>query len=218
MSGLEGESDRSSRESSASSTTSPRSVAFSIRSGGAAKKPDHRSDKRDEEAIEEGKEQKWPLIKKAETNDRTVIYVDEAGFYQLPAAVRTWAPRGQTPVLRAPLNYDNLSAISGITRAGKLYMLVFEQSITGEKVVEFLRHVLREVSGKLTIVWDGLPAHRGQTAKEFLAEGGSRRLHLERLPGYVPDLNPDEAFWNCLKNLEMKNLCCWGIDHLKTEL
>ena len=146
------------------------------------------------------------------------MFVDEAGFYQLPAAIRTYAPRGQTPVLRAPLNYDNLSVISGITRAGKLYMRVFEQSITGEKVVGFLRHVLREISGKLTIVWDGLPAHRGQTVKEFLAEGASRRLHLERLPGYAPDLNPDEGVWNWLKNVEMKNLCCRGIDHLKTEL
>ena len=72
-------------------------------------------------------------------------------------------------------------------------MCVFEQSISGEEVVRFLRHVLREVSGKLTIVWDGLPAHRGQTVKEFLDEGASRRLHLERLPGYAPDLNPDEG-------------------------
>ena len=66
--------------------------------------------------------------------DRTVMFVDEAGFYQLPAAVRTYAPRGQTPVLRAPLNYDNLSAISGITPAGKLYMRVFEDSIRGTGV------------------------------------------------------------------------------------
>jgi hypothetical protein len=70
------------------------------------------------------------------------MFVDEAEFYQLPAAVRTYAPRGETPVLRAPLDYYNLSAISGITisgitRAGKLYMRVFEQSISGEEVVGF---------------------------------------------------------------------------------
>ena len=48
--------------------------------------------------------------------------------------------------------------------------------------------------------------------------GASRRLQLERLPGYAPDLNPDEGGWNWLKNVEMKNLCCRSIDHLKTEL
>ena len=147
-----------------------------------------------------------------------MIFVDEAGFYQLPAAVRTWAPRGETPVLRAPLDYEHLSAISGITPAGHLYMRVFERSISGAEVVGFLRHILREVSGKLTVVWDGLPAHRGQTVKTFLAEGASRRLHLERLPGYAPDLNPDEGVWNYLKNVEMKNLCCRDLDHLKSEL
>ena len=89
-------------------------------------------------------------------------------------------------------------------------MHVYEQPISGEEVAKFLRHVLREVSGKLTIIWDGLPAHRGQTVKKFLREGASRRLHLERLPGYAPDLNPDEGVWNYLKNVEMKNLCCQG--------
>lgn len=146
------------------------------------------------------------------------MFVDEAGFYQLPAAVRTWAPRGETPELRAPLNYDNLSTISGITPAGKLYMRVFEQSISGVEVVKFLRHVLREVLGKLTIVWDGLPAHRGSKVQTFLSEGASQRLRLEQLPSYAPDLNPDEGVWNYLKNVEMKNLCCQGLDHLKTEL
>jgi len=73
------------------------------------------------------------VSKKAETENRTVMFVDEAGFYQLPAAVRTWAPRGETPVLRAPLDCDYLSAISGITPTGKLYTRVFEDSIGGTK-------------------------------------------------------------------------------------
>lgn len=146
------------------------------------------------------------------------MFVDEAGFYQLPAAVRTYAPRGETPVLEAPLDYEHLSAISGVTQAGKLYMRVFEQSIGGVEVVKFLRHVLREVSGKLTIVWDGLPAHWGSKVQTFLSEGAARRLHLEQLPSYAPDLNPDEGVWNYLKYVEMKNLCCRSIDRLKTEL
>ncbi|MCS3648531.1 hypothetical protein GGP63_003134 [Salinibacter ruber] len=85
------------------------------------------------------------------------MFVDEAGFYQLSAAVRTWAPRGETPEVRIPLSYDNLSTISGITisgtaRAGKLYMHIYEQPISRKEVAKFLRHVLREISGKLTIL------------------------------------------------------------------
>lgn len=147
-----------------------------------------------------------------------MIFVDEAGFYQLPAAVRTYAPRGETPELRAPLDYDHLSAISGITPAGKLYMNVFEYSISGPEVVRFLRHVLREVEGKVTVVWDGLPAHHGRHVRQFLSEGAACRIHLEQLPGYAPDLNPDEGVWNHLKYTEMKNLCCRHIQMLKQEL
>ena len=58
-----------------------------------------------------------------------MIFVDEAGFYVLPAVVRTYAPRGQTPVLKAPLLYEHLSAISGITAEGRLLMRVQDRSI-----------------------------------------------------------------------------------------
>jgi transposase len=217
-SGPGSESERSSRRNLASSTTSLRSVGSWIKSGGADKSPTTGLISAMRKPPKSGRTRNGRESKKAETENRTVMFVDEAGFYQLPAAVRTYAPRGETPVLRAPLDYDNLSAISGITQAGKLYMRIFEKSISGEEVVQFLRHVLREVSGKLTVVWDGLPAHWGSKVQAFLSEGASRRLHLEQLPGYTPDLNPDEGVWNYLKNVEMKNLCCRGIDRPKTEL
>lgn len=54
--------------------------------------------------------------------------------------------------------------------------------------------------------------------KDFLAAGAARRIHLERLPGYAPDLNPDELVWSHLKRVELRNLCCRDIDHLAVEL
>ena len=62
--------------------------------------------------------------KKADQEKATILWVDEAGFYLLPMAVRTWAPRGQTPLLRVKLTRDHLSAISGITLDGRLFMQV----------------------------------------------------------------------------------------------
>jgi transposase len=70
----------------------------------------------------------------------------------------------------------------------------------------------------MTVVWDGLPAHRSKKVKRFLEEGAARRIHLERLPGYAPDLNPKEGIWNHLKYVGLKNLCCGHLDRLKTEL
>ena len=134
--------------------------------------------------------------KKAEQDKATIIWVDEAGFYLLPMAVRTWAPRGQTPILRVKLTRDHLSAISGITLDGRLFMQVRPDSYDAEAVVGFLRVLLRKISGKIVLIWDGSPIHRAHEIKDFLKRGAAKRWHLEQLPGYAPDLNPDEGIWN----------------------
>jgi transposase len=79
---------------------------------------------------------------------------------------------------------------------------------------------MRQIEGKLLVVWDGSPIHRGGAVKEFLASGASSRLQLEQLPGYAPDLNPDEGIWKHLKYVELKNLCCQSLSlsELKVEL
>jgi transposase len=123
-------------------------------------------------------------------------------------AVRTWAPCGQTPLLQVPLTRDHLAAISGITADGRLFMQTQEQAYHSDDVVRFLRVLLRKTRGKLLVIWDGSPIHRGQPVKTFLRNGAARRLHLEQLPGYAPELNPDEGIWNYLKRVELANLCC----------
>ncbi len=65
---------------------------------------------------------------------------------------------------------------------------------------------------------DGSPIHRAQAVKDFLAKGAAKRLHLERLPAYAPELNPQEGVWNLLKRRELKNICCRDLHHLNSEL
>ena len=142
----------------------------------------------------------------------------------MPTGTYTYAPSGETPEVRASADRNHLSAISAITPAGKLYTSVQEEAFNGEDIVAFLRHLLREVEGKLLVVWDGLPAHRSKKVKAFLAETdersetGERRVHLEQLPGYAPDLNPDEGVWQHLKNVELANVCCERLDELRAKL
>lgn len=145
------------------------------------------------------------------------MFIDEAGFYMMPYAIRTYAPAGETPVLEASLSRDRLSAISAITPEGRLLTSVQEEAFDGEDVVRFLRHVLRHIEGKLLVIWDGLPAHRSRRVKALLAEAPGR-LHVERLPGYAPELNPDEGIWQHLKNVELANVCCEGMAELKRAL
>jgi transposase len=156
--------------------------------------------------------------KKAATEGRTIVWIDEAAFYLLPAAVRTYAPRGQTPLLRVPLRYDHLSAISAMTSAGQLLMQMQERAFNGGDVVRFLHHVLRHLPGKLLVIWDGAPIHRGAAIQRFLADGGAARILLEQLPGYAPDLNPDDGIWQYLKQVELKNICCHDLAELRYEL
>lgn len=156
--------------------------------------------------------------KKATEEQRTIIWIDQSGFYLLPMAVRTYAPRGHTPILRVPLTRDHLSAISGITPDGRLFMQVQDHAYRSEDVVRFLRLLLRKVKGKLLVIWDGAPIHRGKEIKGFLAGRAAKRLHLEQLPGYAPELNPDEGIWDLLKRVELKNVCCQNLTQLSTEL
>ena len=156
--------------------------------------------------------------KKAADEGRTLIWIDESGFALLPALVRTYAPVGQTPILRAKLSRDHLSVIGAITPEGKLYIMVQDHAFKSPDIVRFLKHLLRYIPGKLLILWDHLPAHRGQPVKDFLTNGAARRIHLEQFPTYAPELNPTEGIWNQLKCVEMKNLCCHHLPELRHEL
>jgi transposase len=136
------------------------------------------------------------------------VWVDEAGFYLLAGVVRTYAPRGHTPSLSVPLTRDHLSVMSGITDRGQLLVKIQARAFKGPDVVRFLKHLRWHVRGKLLVIWDGAPIHRDRAVKAFLASGAEGQVCLEVLPGYAPDLNPDEGVWNQLKNVELRNVSC----------
>jgi transposase len=156
--------------------------------------------------------------KGAQAQQQTILFLDESGFYPLPSVVRTYAPVGQTPILREWYTRDHLSAISAISPEGKLYFHYQDHAINSEDVVTFLEHLLREVPGCMVIIWDGAPIHRSHTIKAFLTNGASQRLHLERLPAYAPELNPGEGLWAQLKGVELRNVCCGDIPQLRGDL
>ena len=128
--------------------------------------------------------------KGAESSGSTVIFVDEAGFYMLPCVVRTWSPIGETPALTTPCKYDHLSVAGALTVDGRVLTKVLDRSFTGEDCVDFLKHILRQVKGKVTVIWDGAKIHHGEAVKEYLRAGASARLRLIRLPAYAPEMTP----------------------------
>jgi transposase len=121
-------------------------------------------------------------------------------------------------VLKVALTRDHLSAIGALTIDGRLIMHIQNTSCKGPDVVRFLQLLLRKVAGKLLVIWDGASIHHSGAVKDFLAAGGAKRIHLERLPGYAPELNPEVRVWNLLKRRELKNLCAADFEQLAAEL
>jgi transposase len=159
-----------------------------------------------------------PLKKKAAREGRVIVFVDEASFSLLPGLVRTWAPRGQTPVLHASYRWDRLQVISAVTPQGQLFTTVQDKSFKGPHLVRFVRHVWQQLQQPLLVIWDGLPAHREKSVQRFLESEAKDQIVIEQLPGYAPELNPDEGVWKQLKFQELKNLCCRNLEQLRQEL
>ena len=143
--------------------------------------------------------------KKALQQRRTVVFVDESGLSERPHRVRTWAPRGQTPVLQYSFNWKCLSAMAGIT-VWNFYFRLFPGSIKAPQVIEFLQHLQRHITGRLTIIWDGLPVHRSRLVRDYVAAHAGQ-IALEFLPAYAPELNPVEYIWGYCKQHELPNFC-----------
>ena len=182
--------------------------------------PVTRAIQRDEAAIERWRTDVWPdLRRRAARERRTLVFVDESGFYLMPGVVRTYGPKGQTPVIDKWLSRDHLSVMAGFTLTGKLYTLVRPESLTSSHSVAFLEHLLRQTGTSLLVIWDGSPIHRWGEVRDYLSAGGAKHVHLEALPGYAPDLSPwDQGGWHYLKHVELRNLTCMDLEELHLEL
>jgi transposase len=182
--------------------------------------PIRRALQRDEAAITHWRTEIWPaLYAQARHEGRTLVFADEAGFYLLPGVVKTYAPRGQTPVLVEWQTRDHLAVMGGCTPDGQVSVLVRAESLNGEHTMAFLAHLLRHVGERLLVIWDGSPIHRRAAVTEFLGSAAGCGIRVEALPGYAPDLNPwDAGGWRHLKSVELGNQVCLDLDELHLQL
>jgi hypothetical protein len=180
--------------------------------------PITRATQRDEDAIARWRRDVWPdLVRQAKCERRVLVFADEAGFYLLPGAVRTYAPIGKTPVIRVRHSRDHISVLGGMTPQGKVYTLTRQEPLTGLHCIEFLVHLGWVAGDRLLVIWDGSPIHRRSAVTEFVS-GTRGQVRLELLPGYAPDLNPwDAGGWQHLKHVEMRNLVCPDLEELHLE-
>lgn len=136
---------------------------------------------------------------------RVIVFIDESGLSERPCRARTWAPKGETPVLQYSFSWKQLSIIAGISY-WRFYFRLFSGSIKSPQIVEFLKALSATIGKKLLIIWDRLQAHRSRLVREHVdAQRGA--IVLEYLPPYAPELNPVERIWGYLKHHAMPNYC-----------
>jgi hypothetical protein len=104
--------------------------------------------------------------------------------------VRTWAPKGCTPVVQFHFNWKHVSAIAGLTRANFLFRL-YDGAVKSAQIVEFLKALRAQLKRKLLIVWDGAAQHKSRIVRGYL-DSTKGAMQMALLPGYSPDLNPVE--------------------------
>lgn len=160
--------------------------------GFTPQKPLRRAYERDPVAVRRWLRQQYPAIRTlARREQATIFWGDETGMRSDHQAGRSWGRRGQTPVIPGTGKRFRCNMISAITNRGKLAFMVFERTFTVAVFVAFLRRLLRHAGRKVFLIVDEHPVHLA-AAVERWAQRHRQRLRLFFLPGYSPDLNPDE--------------------------
>ena len=162
-------------------------------------KPLQRAYQRDPEAIERWQRDTYPSIaRQAREQKADIFFWDESGFRADSVHGRTWAPRGATPVVERPGERQSMSAASAVNSKGAFWFATYEGGLTGELFVELLKKLLFNRKRAVHLIVDGLPAHKKAVVKDYVASTQGK-LTLHFLPGYAPDLNPDELVWSHVK-------------------
>ena len=164
-----------------------------------------------------------PRPKKVGADHAHLVLIDETGLLVNPLVRRTWAPRGKTPVIAGDGGHRTKASVIGAVtvspaarRLGLYFATLPDGYFAAGAVVGFLRKLLTHLRGKVTVVWDGGGNHKGPLIRAFLRR--NKRLTLERLPAYAPDLNPVETVWSWLKDGQLANFVPDGVTDLDDEV
>ncbi len=162
-------------------------------------KPLQRAYQRDPEAIETWRREPFPAIaRQAKAEGGEVYFWDELGFRADAVHGKTWGKKGQTPVVERPGQRQSISAASAVNARGAFWYCTYQGGLNAELFVALLRKMMRHRSKPVHLVVDGLPAHKTALVKDYV-ESTDGRLTLHFLPGYAPELNPDELVWSHVK-------------------
>jgi len=160
--------------------------------GFTPQKPARRAFEQDPKAVGSWLRRKYPAIRALARREKALVFwADEMGLRGDHAAGRSFSPQGQTPVIPGTGQRFRCNMISAITNRGQLQFMVFKERFTTAVFLKFLRRFLRQNPRKIFLVIDSHPVHLARGAlRWFKAHRATLRVYF--LPGYSPELNPDE--------------------------
>lgn len=152
------------------------------------------------ERVAQWKEIEYPKIRaQAISQGASIYFADEAGVRTDHHSGTTWAPIGQTPIVRGTGSRVSVNMISTVNTRGRLHFSFFEGNLNSGAFIEYLKKLLGDIEGKIFLIVDGHSAHRSAETREFV-KSTKGRLKLFCLPPYSPELNPDEWVWKNIKH------------------
>lgn len=168
--------------------------------GFTPQKPVRRAFEQDPEAVRRWLKEEYPAIRRAAKKEGAEIHWgDEMGLRSDHQAGTSYGRKGKTPVIPGTGQRFRLNMISTITNRGSLRFMIFKNEFNAKVFIKFLGRLLRTVSGKIYLIVDRHSAHKSGEAKRWL-EGHGDRIRMFFLPGYSPQLNPDEFLNNDVKS------------------
>jgi len=169
------------------------------RIGFTPQRPLYRAWQQDPEAVERWSRETYPRVAaRAKREKALIFFADEAGMRSDHHAGTTWAPRGQTPIVKATGRRFSMNMLSAVNNLGHFRFMVVEGSVNGIVFCEFLKRLITGVDRKIFLIVDGHPAHKAKPVTQFVA-AHKDRLELFFLPAYSPQRNPDEITWAHVK-------------------
>jgi len=163
-------------------------------------KPLRRAYEQNPAAVKRWLKKEYPAIRSAAKREKAEIHWgDEMGMRSDHQAGRSYARRGRTPVIPGTGRRFGCNMISTVTNRGRLTFMVFQERFTGPVCIRFLRRLVRHRGRKVFLIWDGHPVHRSAAVRRWL-HTNRRRIQMFFLPGYSPELNPDEYLNNDVKS------------------
>jgi transposase len=185
--------------------------------GLSPQRPLHRAYEQNAEAVQRWKSETYPGIRaEAEAAGATIYFADEAGIRSDYHSGTTWAPVGRTPVVEGTGKRFSINMISAITAKGALRFAVYEGNTNAASFIDFCKRLMHDASGPVYLIVDGHSAHHAKVTSEFVASTKGK-LKLFFLPGYSPQLNPDEWVWKNVKHDRIGKTGVTSQDDLKSK-